>query len=56
MKKINEKELFRYGEYLKDYNLNDKNGFTRLSIIKYEGEIYLIHMFNGMTIECEKLS
>lgn len=51
-----ERNLIRCGEYIKDVQTEEKDGYRRIRIIKYDEELYFHHMFNGEVIECVKLS
>lgn len=49
-------DLMRYGEYLEDKNLETKEGiFVRITIIKYENNLWYHEMRNGFTTKISRL-
>lgn len=48
--------LMSYGEFIKDIEYEQEDGYYRIRIISYNNNLYYDHMHNGNVIECVKLT
>jgi hypothetical protein len=50
------KDLLRYGEILKAWDLNTANGYYSIRVISYEGGIYFHKMIDGEPVTVRLLT
>lgn len=50
------KELFLYGEIVKDNNVLTLEGWERICVFRYNGDLYWLKMRRGEFLEVDKIS
>lgn len=50
--KISAEEALRYGEIKFDITSDEKEGCRRIRVVRLNGEVVVVHQFNGEVIEC----
>lgn len=49
------RDIIRYGKRIKDNNIYTTKGWQRISVFKYEKELYWLIMVNGQIETLEKI-
>ena len=50
--KVSAEEALRYGEIKFDITSDEKEGCRRIRVVRLNGEVVVVHQFNGEVIEC----
>lgn len=53
---VKDRYILRYGDVLKTYTFDTESGCYTIRIIRYDNDLYIHKMLNGVVIEVDNLS